>query len=318
MKVIIAIAALLLSTPCLLGSTNPDAQQLLSTALQQSSIFGDPSTPLELQIDFVAQLNVPTGGHLTVRWAQKDRWWSKVSLGGFEQIKIQNGEWSYTARNLGFTPMRVQELLNLIHLTDSSVYEGQKAKQRTENGIPITCVHAAREDYKQDKREICLDPASNEILSQAWNWQPDEKRRELYSDYFEFQGHHYPRKLEYEENSSRVIKAEVTSLVPAPFDESLLSPPKGAIGRRHCPGMKPAVPIKKVELPTIGFDSHNTIALTILTDGTVGDIQLIARGGSRLDEATMAALKQWKFKPAMCGTDPVVSDIEIETSVRHY
>jgi TonB family protein len=318
MKVIIAIAALLVSCPCVFASTNPDAQQLLATALQQSDIFGDHGTALELQVDFVAQLNVPTTGHLTVRWAAKDRWWSKVSVGGFDQIRIQNGEWSYTARNLDFTPIRVQELINLIHLTESSVYEGKKAKERTENGMSITCVHATREDNKTDEREICLDPVSKDIMSQAWNWQPDEKHRELYSDYFQFQGHHYPRKLEYEENGSRVIKAEVTSLVAAPFDESLLSPPKGAIERRHCPGIKPAVAIKKVELPPIGSDGDNTIALTILTDGTVGDIQLIARGGRKLDEATMTALRQWKFKPAMCGTDPVVSDIQIATNVRHY
>jgi hypothetical protein len=60
MRAIIAAAALLISTPCLLASTNPDAQQLLATARQQGDIFGDHGTPLELQIDFVAQLNVPT------------------------------------------------------------------------------------------------------------------------------------------------------------------------------------------------------------------------------------------------------------------
>ncbi len=236
----------------------------------------------------------------------------------FEQIKIQNGEWNYTARDLGFTPIRVQELIDLIHLTDDSAYEGTKAKQRTENGVLITCVHAVREDYRQDERDICLDSASTDILGQAWSWQQDERRRELYSDYFQFQGHRFPRKLEFEENSSRVIKAEVTSLVAAPFDESLLNPPKGAIARRLCPGQKPPVAIKRVELPPIRLDTDNTIALTILTDGSVGDIQLIALGGHKLDEATMTALKQWKFKPAMCGTDAVVSDIEVTTSVRQY
>ena len=318
MRVIIAAAAILLSASCLLASTDPDAQQLLENARKQGDIFGDRGVPLELQVDFVAQLNVPTSGHLTVRWAAKNRWWTKVLMGGFEQIKIQNGEWSYTARNFGFTPIRIQEVINLIHLTDDSPYVGKKAKQRTENGVPIRCVHAVREDYKQDEREICLDPISSDILSQAWNWQSDEKRRELYSEYFQFQGHRYPRTLEFEENSSRVIKAEVTSLVAAPFDESLLSPPKGAIERRHCPGLKPATAIKQLELPPIGSNSDNMIALTILTDGSVGDIQLIARGGQKLDEATMTTLKQWKFKPAMCRTEPVVSDIEIATSVRDY
>ena len=318
MRVIIAAAALLLNTSCLVAGTKPDAQQILATAQQQDDIFADQGTPLELQIDFVAQLNVPTTGHLTIRWAAKNRWWTKVSMGGFEQIRIKNGEWSYTARNLGFTPIRIQDVMNLTHLTDDSAYVGKKAKQRTENGVPITCVHAVREDYKQDEREICVDPASTDILSQVWEWQQDQKRRELYSDYFQFEGHRYPRKLELEENGSRVIKAQVTSLIAAPFDEALLSPPKGAIERRYCPGMKRAAVVKQMNLPPIGSNSDNMVALTILTDGTVGDIQLLARGGKKLDDATITALKQWKFKPAMCGTDPVVSDIEIGTSVRHY
>ncbi len=237
---------------------------------------------------------------------------------GLEQISVQNDEWIYTARNLGFTPMRVRQLNNLINLTQDSPYIGKKVKQRTENGARITCVQATREDYKQDEREICLDPVSTDILSQAWNWQPDWKSRELYSDYFDFEGHRYPRKLVYEENGSRVIKAEVTSLVAAPFDEALLRPPKGAIERRRCPELKPAVPIKKTDLPAIGWNADDTIALTILTDGSVGDVQLIARGGEKLDNAAMTTLKQWKFKPAMCGTDPVVSDIEVTTSVRRY
>jgi TonB family protein len=318
MKAIIVAAALLISAPCLLAGSGPDAQQLLATANQQREIFGDHGTPLELQIDFVAQLNVPTNGHLTLRWAAKNRWWAKVSMGAYLQISIQDGEWTYTARNLGFTPIRVRQLINLIGLTEEPPYIGKKARQRSEDGVRITCLQATREDSRQDEREICLDPASTDILSQAWSWQPDWKGRERYSDYFEFEGHRYPRKLKYEENGSRVVKAEVTSLVAVSFNESLLKPPKGAIGRRHCPGLKPAVPIKKVELPTIGSAGDNTVAMTILTDGSVGDIQLIVRSGGKLDEAAIAALNQWKFKPAMCGTDPVVSEIEITTSVRKY
>jgi TonB family protein len=237
-------------------------------------------------------------------------------MGGFEQIKIQNGETTFTARNLGFTPVRVQELIDLIHLADGPIYEGKKTKQRTEDGVSMTCVRAENTRFKQDEREICLDTAAGDIVSETWNGQPDDKSRELFFEYFQFQGRRYPRRLALEENGSRVIKAAVTSLVAAPFDESLLNPPKGSIERRHCQGMKPPLVMKQVTLPPIGSNSDDRVSVTILADGSIGDIQLTARGGHKMDDATVAAIKKWKFKPAMCGTEPVVSDLDIAISVR--
>jgi TonB family protein len=83
--------------------------------------------------------------------------------------------------------------------------------------------------------------------------------------------------------------------------------------------MKPAIPIKK---PAPLFDRRGNIvgdsavSLTILADGALGDIQLIGRGGQSLDRPTLEAVKKWKFKPAMCGSEPVVSDLQVVFGVR--
>ncbi len=50
-------------------------------------------------------------------------------------------------------------------------------------------------------------------------------------------------------------------------------------------------------------------AVTILADGTVGSIHMIRKSGGIEDDAVMAAIKNARYKPAMCGTDPVVADI---------
>ena len=300
----------------LYAGSNPAAQQLLTSANQQRDIFHKQADPFQLDLDFTAQMNVPMSGHYTLRWAAKDRWRSKVVLGGFEETQIQDGEWTYTARNATFTPIRVRELRSLIRLAAGSNYIGTKSKERVLDGIHVDCVQAEREDYRRDVREICIDSSAHDVLSERWDSVPDERDRVVYSDYFEFAGRRYPRNLTMEENASRVIKADVTALVAAPFNPVLLTPPKGAIQRRHCPGMKSPLVIKETQLPTIGMGGDSTVALTILSDGSVGDVQLEARGGQKLDQANLATLKQWKFKPAMCGTEPVVADIEITTSVR--
>jgi hypothetical protein len=66
-RVVLATIFLLGALP-LFGSTNPAAQQLLITAKQQASLFHDQTSPLQLDVDFVVQINAPTQGHLTLKW----------------------------------------------------------------------------------------------------------------------------------------------------------------------------------------------------------------------------------------------------------
>ena len=56
--------------------------------------------------------------------------------------------------------------------------------------------------------------------------------------------------------------------------------------------------------------------MTVLADGSVTDIRLVGRAARAMDQAVLEALKGWKFKPAMCGAEPVVSDITVVVSFR--
>jgi TonB family protein len=59
-----------------------------------------------------------------------------------------------------------------------------------------------------------------------------------------------------------------------------------------------------------------SVAMTVLTDGSVTDVRLIGTSSRSMDEVTLQTLKGWKFKPAMCGSEPVVSDLEVVVSFR--
>ena len=61
-----------------------------------------------------------------------------------------------------------------------------------------------------------------------------------------------------------------------------------------------------------------TVAMTVLIDGSVTDIYLIGSATGSMDDATLQTLKSWRFKPAMCGADPVVSDIQVVVHFRLY
>jgi TonB family protein len=309
--------------PSPLAETNPAAQQLLVTAIRQANIFRDPAKPLQLDVDFVAQNLVPTQGHLTLKWQATDRWWRKTIMGDFEQIEIRNGDRLYTSRNRAFTPIRVGEVIGLLQFAEGPKgLLAKKQKQRVENGVGLTCLQVERENVKNKPHDFCVDSSTNEILSDEWQLPPDERRREQFTDYFGFGGYRYPRKLQLFINGSNVITAKVDNLTTAAFDEKLLAPPKGAIERRQCDDMKRAVPIKTPDPRYPKSASQNNlmgdtaVAMTVLGDGSVTDIQLLANAGHSMDDATLPTLKSWRFKPAMCGAEPVVSDIEVVVSFR--
>jgi periplasmic protein TonB len=86
--------------------------------------------------------------------------------------------------------------------------------------------------------------------------------------------------------------------------------------------MKHAVPLKTPEpaypksASQNGMVGDTVVSMTVLTDGSVDDIQLMGKSAHSMDESTLQTLKSWKFKPAMCGAEPVVSDMEVVVSFR--
>ena len=297
-----------------LAQSDSGLQQLLISASQRSQLAYNPSGPYVLDVDFVAQTNVPERGHMTLKWEANDRWWRQTDLGDFHQVEVKNGEWHYTSRNASFTALRVTDLIELLQFAYGATrLTARKEKHRTENGVEMNCIEVDHKGLPEGSHEICLRTGSNDILLDNLQFSPNVQRRAQFSDYFDFGAHRYPRKLELIEDSSKVITANVVNLQSAPFDESLLAPPSGAVARRECGGMKHAMPIKSFNFQRpLSADKRigGTVAVTVTvqTDGTVSDVQFEETAGQMLDAVTLKALRSAKFAPSMCGSEPVVSD----------
>src|SRR5882724_3117478 len=94
---------LLAVVPLCSAGVDSSAQQLLTAAARQVNIFTADAAPFQLDADFIAQIQVPTEGHLILRWDSKDRSWRRIINGDFEQIDIKKGEVVYLKRNAPFT-----------------------------------------------------------------------------------------------------------------------------------------------------------------------------------------------------------------------
>lgn len=297
---------------------DPATPNMLEAASRQAALLTDSDRSFVMDVDFTVQLNPPAQGHLRLRWEAKDRWWSKVSLGKFEQVKFQNGEWTYTLRNVDFTPKQIVDLMGLLHVGggyDKLVTRADK--QATGSGVRLDCLEAQNPDskFKREHLEICVDSATHDIVAETRKYAgyaSDEVHRAQFSDFVDFGGRRYPRRFESLKEGHLIMSANVTGLQESPLDPKLLIPPAGAIERRECPNKKDP---EMVDMPHANFDprihgpSETDFQLTVLADGAVSNVQIVGSAGSAQADAAIVALKKAKFKPAMCGVEPVVADV---------
>lgn len=304
------------------GMAQDSIQAQLMNARQESDLTLREPAPFQLEVDFTAQQKLPTQGHLSLKWKSKDQWWRYVALGDFKQIDVRSGGWLYTSRNSSSTPVRVRQMIQLIEFAqDAKDLVADKPHPMMEYGFPVDCMRVKKKNSNDTPHEVCLN-GSHEIASDTWWDVPDSPTRLEFADYFDFAGHRFPRSLQMVENGSRAIKANVKSLEANAFNDVLLTKPSGAIERRQCDDWKPPKAVKTPDPPYPAAAGRNgsigdsIVSMTVLADGSATDFQLIGSASHAMDQSTLDTLKKWKFKPAMCGSEPVVADVEVIVSFR--
>lgn len=317
-----AVMVFLVAACGLQAADESSARELLDSVWKQHAFLQAAPSPVALDANFIGQGNVPIDGRFQLRWQSKDHWWSRVDWGPFQQIRIRNGEQEYTLRNYDFTPFQVEELYVLFGVEEESVPTSVGPLiPRTEQEEQLLCFRDRLSGKGNRPHELCIDAALHDLMSESWSEQSDQTRSLQFSHYAEMGGLRYARELAMFFNSAKIVSAEVTRFEPIQFDDQLLKPPSGAFERRKCADMKGPVAIKKRSINVVKHPQVNLqslLSVTILADGSVGAIHVLQSGGTMLDEPAMSAIHRWKFKPAMCGSEPVVDDLTAEVEYHAF
>jgi hypothetical protein len=216
------------------------AQQTLSMAQRQSDLLGGAGEPFQLGMDFVADVKTgvgPSTGHLELKWEAKDRWWRQIEMGGFKLTEIRVGSKLYTSRNAGYTPLAVREFLSLLEFSQVDQRRNQlvvkEQKRCKKGGVKAFCIKGELAADSNERHDIVVSATDSQILSDDWKIAPDQTRKEEFSKWVALDKYrYYPRELQLSVNGDKIVTASVTSLTTAPFDETLLIPPQGALASR--------------------------------------------------------------------------------------
>lgn len=324
LNLISVVLLLTLAIPAGLAEGDPVSEQRLKSASDLLAIRSEGSKPFWLDADFTAQINVPQNGHLTWKWADKNLWSQEITLGDFRQLNIRKEDTLYISRNLPFTPMKISELQDLIKVFsfDPDEEHAKGMKRESVNGVQEECseIHY-KKDHGNPKTTVCISPDANEVLSIETKDDTDLSRKE-FSGYEPFREHRYPRELRLYTNGSLALKVTIRSLRDGARNDADFTPPPGASARRQCEHMTPPHALKTPDPAYPRSASQNriggtvTVSLTVLPDGSVENVQLLGSAGREMDQVTEEIVKTWKFKPAMCGDEPVTADIRVNMNFR--
>jgi protein TonB len=294
----------------------------LKAAIESVNIQA-PGKPYELDADFVAQVNVPQKGHYHLKWVSAKQWSMETTMGNYKEFVVRKEDVVYTQRNLGFTPLRVAQVHELMTVFKTSTgWQYKKSKGAGPSG-KLECAELRYRAPKENKakEEVCFDAATHDIRSVTYTF-IDETDVHEFADYQEMLGHRFPRSLKSLESGITLLNVNVTSLAPTKFTIADIVPPAGAEERRQCDDQIKPVPLKTPDPEYPHGASSNNLAgrasvwMTVKTDGSVDNIRLIESAGHDMDKSTQDALKTWKFKPAMCGLEPIETDIRVEVTFR--
>lgn len=171
------------------------------------------------------------------------------------------------------------------------------------------------------KREICVSSDTKQVISDE-TMGPAEVRRREFSDYQPFLSSSIPRTLKLTVNNVPVLTVVVTSLEQRSYAANEFVPPANAIVRRSCANMVYPKVLRAPDptYPPSDREKHlngsSIVSVTVLPDGSVSDVYLVGSSYHDMDEVTEQIVKTWKFKPAMCGTEAVTADIQVQVNFR--
>jgi len=145
-----------------------------------------------------------------------------------------------------------------------------------------------------------------------------------FRDYASFAGKQYPRTQLLSESGHVVIEAHVESLDSLVTDRTEFTGLSGVQPWTTCDDKKmlqiisAADPEYTESARSQKVQGSYTLWITVLEDGSVSNPVIVRPLEPTLDEASIARVKQWRFRPATCAGKPVPTEINVDVTFHLY
>lgn len=311
------VFASLIPGAALASKPKPQPKALMLRALKLTDIRTKGSPPFRLQGD-VTIFHTRKGnieGTYTLIWQSPEKWRETISLPGYTQVRLLDGNKMWRQRSSPIIPLqvfRVQHALNYADwLRPTPGQRFKKVKSRKKKGIRQWCLI---NEKGFGGPTLCFDSASGVLLRYA-NY-PDSM--EL-SDYQGWGNKVFPRTIMLFTGSHRIAGINVIRLSSLSQPHvGTFSPPAGATESPGCQDPKPPRRLNGSEprYPSLAKEDHIAGIVRVIAkielDGKVHDATVEDSPDKIFNTPVLNAIQNWTLQPASCHGTPVPLETEID------
>ena len=307
---------------CLAGDLAPQAEELIQASNLASDLARSGPYQLEATLVFHPDRKDETRGRL-VFYQETGRSRLQIEFTNYVETDVALGGRLYIARDASFPTLeladipRAQPAWHAVHL--SGVPASQVFNKEI-HGVQAQCFDVNVEKYKRHRN--CFDSAQK-VLILTEITTSNESRTTQMLDYHAVGEQLVPGAVRFLEDGKPMLELQNIQVKRAPADPALFAIPPRALQLGACDNMKPPQMLKRVEpmYPMLARSGHIQgdvyVYMVIAGDGRVQN-QKVVSGDTVLAQAVLDAVRQWRYTPAMCGSDPVSieSHAKVSFSVR--
>jgi TonB family protein len=248
----------------------------------------------------------PIEGTYISTWVSKNKWRHEISMPGYSEVSVADGQalWIDRKPHL-YQPESMARLNYAIDVTNEpklGYYEEvSKVKEETHDGTRMQCI-----EMKHGKA-LCFDEATGALV----RVQGSAQQRVEISDYNNFIGALIPRRVRNFDGKDLDAEAVLVSL------RSLNTPDAGLFSHSSdsrqfgiCDAAS-LTPAKLITSPAPDYPGQDrtsgsvSIYVVVDVDGTPKDLEIVRGATPALNNAALAAVRQWRFGPFQCDGSPI-------------
>ena len=314
-------------------------EALLQTALKQS-VRSPGAQAFEMKVTGkVYGYAKPMEIEYESKWSAPDEWYDQMSFSGFVERRLAQGDKLWMQRNAGYEPLRAAQLQRMLDLATLHLANDEAVKSVEHHGKGDKETQCAKIESPYDSYKLCFDEKgrlareertsiilypNSDLATAGKNQQAPVKKVIAYSDYTDFGGRSYPKKLRVLEDDKPVLEAEVTEMKQmTPIPVGQVEPPKDIEPQAWCVDPSPAYLehftrfLPRAGAMVGGFSTEGRLVISgvIDPDGSFANQAITLRSTRGLDDPVQMALRDWKFQPAKCGDKAIPQDAFLDLHV---
>jgi TonB family protein len=320
------LAALTSGAFCLGKDDTVSPESLLAQARKLQDVWSDgtPAVKVRTEIQIFDAKGDFTPGQYIVTWQSPSRWKEELEIANYKRIRVHDARGYWQQSTHGIQPeiiFQLDLLLNFKTVLKVGVKQVLgKVKNRDKDGVRQKCTEVKWATGTD--RVLCFDEANGNLLTVEYprseSPTPPYFSRVEYSAFNKLGDKRIPYEVHAFRDRTAFVTTKVTDVThlteddPAPF-----TPPTNSEFWPQCEDMQSSELVNRVQ-PTYptnarsrGEQGRVIFYAVIETDGTPSHLTLIQRATPMLESAASAAIGQWHYKPAACGSTPIRTETSI-------